>query len=181
MDCNHGTERFETVIIGGGQAGLATGYHLARLGRSFVILEADRRVGDAWRKRWDSLHLFTPARRDGLPGRKFPAKGWSFPSRDNVADYLEAYAACFRLPVRTGMLVDRVTSHSDRGYLVTAAGRSFLADNVVVATGAYQIARRPARPGHRAVALQRVPRPIAAAGRQRPGGRRGEFRCRDRA
>ena len=68
MDGNHGTERYETVIIGGGQAGLATGYHLARLGRSFLILEADRRIGDVWRKRWDSLHLFTPARHDGLPG-----------------------------------------------------------------------------------------------------------------
>ncbi len=65
MDGNHGAERYETVIIGGGQAGLATGYHLAKLGRSFVILEADRRIGDVWRKRWDSLHLFTPARHDG--------------------------------------------------------------------------------------------------------------------
>src|ERR671924_303020 len=65
MDGNHGAERYETVIIGGGQAGLATGYHLARLGRSFVILEADRRIGDAWRRRWDSLHLFTPAGNSG--------------------------------------------------------------------------------------------------------------------
>src|SRR5215469_5520866 len=144
MDTNDGTERYETVIIGGGQAGLATGYHLARLGRSFLILEADRRIGDSWRKRWDSLHLFTPARHDGLPGWKFPAKGWSFPSRDDMADYLEAYAARFRLPVRTGMRVDAVARRGDGGYLVTASGHSFEADNIVVATGAYQVPTIPA-------------------------------------
>ena len=143
MDGNHGAERYETVIIGGGQAGLATGYHLARLGRSFVILEADRRIGDVWRKRWDSLHLFTPARHDGLPGWEFPAKGWSFPSRDDMADYLEAYAARFGLPVCTGMPVDGITRSSDGAYVVTAAGRRFEADNVVVATGAYQVPTVP--------------------------------------
>jgi len=144
MDGNHDTERYETVIIGGGQTGLATGYHLARLGRTFVILEADRRVGDVWRKRWDSLHLFTPARHDGLPGWKFPAKGWSFPSRDDMADYLEAYAARFDLPVRTGMPVDGVAGAGDGGYVVTANGHRFEADNVVVATGAYQVPTIPA-------------------------------------
>jgi putative flavoprotein involved in K+ transport len=144
MDGTHDAERYETVIIGGGQAGLATGYHLARLGRSFVILEADRRVGDVWRRRWDSLHLFTPARHDGLPGWKFPAKGWSFPSRDDMADYLEAYAARFDLPVRAGMPVDGVVGDGDGGYVVTAAGHRFEADNVVVATGAYQVPTIPA-------------------------------------
>jgi putative flavoprotein involved in K+ transport len=144
MDGDHGAERYETVIIGGGQAGLATGYHLARLDRSFVILEADRRIGDVWRRRWDSLHLFTPARHDGLPGWKFPAKGWSFPSRDDMADYLEAYAARFGLPVRTGMPVDGVIRNGDGSYVVSAAGRRFEADNVVVATGAYQIPTVPA-------------------------------------
>jgi putative flavoprotein involved in K+ transport len=144
MDGNHDTERYETVIIGAGQAGLATGYHLARQGRSFVILEADQRVGDVWRRRWDSLHLFTPARHDGLPGWRFPAKAWSFPSRDAMADYLEAYAARFGLPVRTGTPVEQVTGNGDGGYLVTAAGRRFEAGNVVVATGAYQVPTIPA-------------------------------------
>ena len=144
MDGNHGAERHETVIIGGGQAGLATGYHLARLGRSFVILEADRRIGDVWRKRWDSLHLFTPASLDGLPGWRFPAKGWSFPSRDDMADYLEAYAVRFGLPVRTGTPVEGVTRNGDGAYVVTAAGRRLEADNVVVATGAYQVPTVPA-------------------------------------
>ena len=134
MDGNHGAQRYETVIIGGGQAGLATGYHLARLGRSFVILEADRRIGDVWRRRWDSLHLFTPARHDGLPGWKFPANGWSFPSRDNMADYLEAYAARFHLPVRTGMPVDGVTS-GRRRRLPSAAHRKFLTGSWLPSVG----------------------------------------------
>ena len=83
-----GAERVETVIIGGGQAGLATGYQLATRGLPFVILDANERIGDSWRKRWDSLRLFTPARYDGLPGWPFPAPAWSFPSKDQVADYL---------------------------------------------------------------------------------------------
>ncbi len=73
MDGN-GTERFETVVIGGGQAGLSAGYHLKEAGRPFVIVDANERVGDAWRKRYDSLHLFTPARYDGLPGGRFPGR-----------------------------------------------------------------------------------------------------------
>ena len=86
-------EHIETLIVGGGQAGLATGYHLARRGLPFVILEANERIGDSWRKRWDSLRLFTPALYDGLPGSTFPAPAWSFPGKDDVADYLEDYAA----------------------------------------------------------------------------------------
>ena len=66
-------ERLAAVVIGGSQAGLAVGYHLRRLGLPFVILDAHERVGDAWRKRWDSLRLFTPARYDSLPGVRFPA------------------------------------------------------------------------------------------------------------
>jgi putative flavoprotein involved in K+ transport len=89
----------ETVIIGGGQAGLAVGYHLARRGRQFVILDANQRVGEAWRRRWDSLRLFTPARYSGLPGMPFPAPPWTYPTKDQVADYLEASAARFELPV----------------------------------------------------------------------------------
>jgi putative flavoprotein involved in K+ transport len=136
-------ERFETVIVGGGQAGLAVGYHLARRGRRFVILDAHQRIGDAWRGRWDSLHLFTPARYDGLPGMPFPAPAWSFPTKDEVADYLAAYAARFDLPVRSGVRVDRLSSDGDR-YLLAAGDRRFQADHVVVASGAYQRPRIPA-------------------------------------
>jgi putative flavoprotein involved in K+ transport len=136
-------ERFETVIVGGGQAGLATGYHLARRGRPFVILDAGRRVGDPWRGRWDSLRLFTPGRYSGLPGMPFPADPWHYPTRDEVADYLEAYAARFQLPVRGGVRVDGLTRKEER-FLVSAGDRRFEADNVVVASGAYHHPRVPA-------------------------------------
>jgi putative flavoprotein involved in K+ transport len=136
-------ERFETVIVGGGQAGLSVGYQLARRGRRFVILDADQRVGDAWRRRWDSLRLFTPARYDGLPGWPFPAPAWSFPTKDEVADYLEAYAARFDLPVRGGVRVDRLSRAGDH-YVLAAGDRRFQADHVVVASGAYQRPRIPA-------------------------------------
>jgi putative flavoprotein involved in K+ transport len=124
MDGARGSEHFETVIIGGGQAGLSVGYHLARQGRRFVILDASQRIGDTWRKRWDSLRLFTPARYDGLPGSSFPAPAWSFPTKDAMADYLEAYAARFDLPVRTGVRVDRLSRDGDR--YVVAAGTAGL-------------------------------------------------------
>jgi putative flavoprotein involved in K+ transport len=138
-----GSERVETVIIGGGQAGLATGYQLATRGLPFVILDANERIGDGWRERWDSLRLFTPARYDGLPGWPFPAPAWSFPNKDEVADYLEAYAARFDLPVRTGIRVDGLSREADQ-CVVAAGDRRFEAEQVVVASGAYQRPRLPA-------------------------------------
>jgi putative flavoprotein involved in K+ transport len=133
---------FETVIIGGGQAGLAAAYHLKRRGHAAVILDENERVGDSWRKRWDSLRLFTPAKYDGLPGWRFPARRWSFPTKDEMADYLEAYAARFELDVRTGIKVDRL-SKQNGCYLIAAGSRTFTADNVVVATGAHRTPRIP--------------------------------------
>ena len=100
------TEYVETVIVGGGQAGLATGYFLQREGVPFVILDAEERLGDVWRHRWDSLRLFTYARYAGLPGLRFPAPAWSLPSKDDMADYLETYARTFELDVRSGVRVD---------------------------------------------------------------------------
>lgn len=132
MDGN--IERVEVVVIGGGQAGLAVGYHLARARRSFVILDTNERVGDAWRKRWDSLRVFSPARLDGLPGRPFPVSGWYFPTKDELADYLEDYAAHFDLPVRTGVRVTRV-SKPDQRFIVESAHGRFEADHVVIASG----------------------------------------------
>src|SRR4029079_8968251 len=113
-------ERYETVIIGGGQAGLSTGYHLAKAGRRFIILDASARVGEAWRRRWDSLSLFTPAELNGLPGFKFPARNWTFPTKDQMADFLEADATRFTLPVRTGMRVERLSKVDDRFVIQTA-------------------------------------------------------------
>lgn len=135
-------ERIETVIIGGGQAGLSVGYHLARRGLPFVILDANERIGDSWRQRWDSLRLFTPARYDGLAGMPFPAPAHSFPTKDEMADYLAAYAARFELPVRMGVKVDRLSRQGGR-FVVTAGDRRFEADNVVVAMANYQQPRIP--------------------------------------
>lgn len=135
-------ERIGTIVIGGGQAGLSVGYYLARAGLPFLILEAHERVGDAWRRRWDSLRLFTPARIDGLAGMRFPARGDVFISKDQMADYLESYAARFRLPVRTGMRVDRVTRNGEK-FIVTAGDAVFKADHVVVAMANYQVPRVP--------------------------------------
>ena len=131
------TERYETIIVGGGQAGLATGYHLKKRGRSFVILDADERVGESWRKRWPSLRLYSPARFDGLPGMKFPAPKYSYPTGYEFADYLEAYANRFELPVQSGVRVDGLSREGDR-FVVTAGERRFEAENVVVATGTMQ-------------------------------------------
>jgi putative flavoprotein involved in K+ transport len=113
-------EYIETVIVGGGQAGLTTGYHLKQRGRDFVILDANERIGDAWRKRWDSLRLFTPARYNGLAGMPFPAPAYSYLTKDEMADYLEAYAARFKLPVRTGVRVDKLSKQGDR-FVVAAS------------------------------------------------------------
>ena len=136
-------ERFDVIVIGAGQAGLSVGYHLARLGVSFLVLDAHARVGDSWRTRWDSLRLFTPARFDGLDGMKFPAPPYTFPTKDEMADYLESYAAHFQLPVRTGVRVERLTREGER-YVVLAGGRRLEADHVVVAMATYQRPRVPA-------------------------------------
>ena len=135
-------ERIETVIIGGGQAGLATAYHLQRRNRRCVVLEAGARVGDNWRRHWDSLRLFTPATLSCLPGMRHRVPGRAFPTKDEFADYLERYAARFGLDVRTGVRVEGLTRRRDR-YVVRAGERWFEADHVVLATGAHREPRVP--------------------------------------
>src|SRR5262245_43163260 len=147
MTSTQGQERVNTVVIGGGQAGLSAGYHLKRHGVDFVILDDRARVGDVWRNRWDSLRLFTPARYSSLDGLKFPAPPFSFPTKDEMADYLETYARTFALPVRSGLRVDRLSRVADGGFLVVAGNQRFHAQNVVVAMGNYQRPRVPAFAG----------------------------------
>jgi len=129
--------RYDTVVIGGGQAGLAVGQQLAARDCDFVILDAERRIGDTWRRRWDSLRLFTPAAYSGLPGMPFPAPPSHLPDKDEVADYLERYAERFELPVRHGARVTSLAWDGDR-YVASAGDTRFEADNVVVATGPFQ-------------------------------------------
>ncbi len=136
-------QRFQVIVIGGGQAGLSVGYHLARRGIDFVILDAHERIGDSWRKRWDSLRLFTPARFDSLDGMPFPAPPNSFPTKEQMADYLAAYAARFELPVRSNAKVERL-SRDGQHYVVETADAVFEADHVVVAMANFQARRVPA-------------------------------------
>jgi putative flavoprotein involved in K+ transport len=137
-------ERLDTLIIGGGQAGLSVGYCLAQLGLPFAILDDRERTGDCWRERYDSLRLFSPAKYDALPGMRFPASAYAFPSGHQMANYLENYARQMRLQVRTAVSVDAVWPAGDGvGYEVTAGQRQFVAAQVVVATGAQQLPFRP--------------------------------------
>ena len=136
-------ERFETIVIGGGQAGLAAGHYLAARDADFVILDGAPRTGDSWRNRWDSLRLFTPAAYSGLPGMPFPAPPDHLPDKDEVADYLTRYAERFDLPVQ---LSSRVASlrHDGERFVVRTGTRTLEADQVVVATGPFQRPKIPA-------------------------------------
>ena len=132
----------DTVIVGGGQAALALGYFLKEQGRDFLILEAASEPAAAWRSRWDSLTLFTPARYDSLPGQDFPGDPDRYPTRDEVVEYLTGYAERFALPVELGTRVNRVAP-SDGGWTVETAARQIEARNVVIATGPFQTPRIP--------------------------------------
>jgi len=134
--------RHDVIVVGGGQAGLALGYHLARSGRQFTILDAADTPAAAWRSRWDSLKLFTPARYDGLPGRPFPGDPAHYPGRDEVVEYLTAYARDFELPAELDRRV-RTVRPVDGGYLVETDDLSYESDQVVIATGPFQTPRVP--------------------------------------
>ncbi|MGH2826967.1 MAG: flavin-containing monooxygenase [Actinomycetota bacterium] len=142
MTGEDGREYLETLVIGGGQAGLAMGYQLSQRDLPYRIIDANERVGDAWRNRWDSLRLFTPNRLNHLPGMPFPGYHWGFPSKNEMADYLESYARKFDLRVETGVRVERLTREGDR-FVATSGGRRYEADNVVVAMSSWQRPRVP--------------------------------------
>ncbi|MFG1624753.1 flavin-containing monooxygenase [Kribbella sp. NPDC049227] len=140
-------DRLEVVVVGAGQAGLAIGFLLARHGRRFIILEAADMVGAAWRDRWDSLALFTPRRYDALPGVDFPGDPDGYPTRDEVVSYLKAYAETNKLPVVLNSAVRSLTQIDDGFQLECSSGRSVTADQVVVATGPFQLPFTPALAG----------------------------------
>ena len=177
-------EIVETVVIGGGQAGLAAGYELKKRGRPFVILDAYPRVGDAWRRRWDSLLLFTPARYNHLPGLRLPVSGGTFVTKDQMADYLETYAQHFDLPVRTttrvrARVASRRTLH--RGdQLDDLRGRQRHRRDGELPTAEGAGVRGQARPADRATAFARVQEPGPARRWPRPHRRRRQLRGRHR-
>jgi putative flavoprotein involved in K+ transport len=139
------TQHIETLIIGAGQAGLSSGYHLKRRGRPFLIVDANERIGDNWRQHYESLRLYTPVKYSGLPGAAFPGEDpWSYPGRDDVAEFLERYAIQWDLPVRMSTRVDRLTARPGGGYATFIGNETITCDNVLVATGTF--GRTPSLP-----------------------------------
>ena len=137
-------EHIDTIVIGAGQAGLSAGYFLARRGLPFTILDADTRIGDHWRDRYDSLKLYSPARYDALPGMRFPAPSSHWPTGREMGDYLEAYARRFDLPVRSATNVESVKPIDDGFVVAMADGRRIVARQVIVATGPFREPHVPA-------------------------------------
>ena len=172
----HERTRFQVIVIGGGQAGLCVGRYLVEAGIDVVILEAAARIGESWRTRWDSLRLFTAAEYAGLPGLPFPGDPNAFPSKDEVADYLEDYARRMRVPRTPGYQSRRAPSTRrsicDRGWHHPLRGGTRGHHDGPVPEAASAIVGRESRPGDRSDTLERVQelQPVA-------GGRRARRRC----
>jgi putative flavoprotein involved in K+ transport len=140
------TEHTDVLIVGAGQAGLALGYHLRRRGRQILLVDRNEQIGDSWRARWDSLKLYSPAFRDGLPGLPFPASRTAYPTKDEMADYLETYATRFELPVRLSTGIEALTQE-DGCFVAHTGGSRIEAEAVVVATGVFEKPHVPAFAG----------------------------------
>jgi putative flavoprotein involved in K+ transport len=128
----------DVIVIGAGQAGLAVGHHLSRHGVRFLILDAGSSIGNSWRSRWDSLRLFTPAEYCSLPGMPFPAAAGTYPTKDDVADYLQSYAEQFDLPVLLNTPVRKLSRSADGLFLLDTHQSTLRAHQVIVATGPFQ-------------------------------------------
>jgi putative flavoprotein involved in K+ transport len=126
------------IVIGAGQAGLAAGRALRLAGHDVLLLDAHPQLGESWRRRWDSLRLFTPARMSALPGMPFPGPENHYPGKDEVADYLQAYATRFELPVHLATTVTQLRLTPDEGFEAITSHGTFTGDGVVVATGPFQ-------------------------------------------
>lgn len=139
-------ETIETIIIGGGQAGLATSYYLNQHGRAHLVLEQAAQAGNVWRNhRWDSFTLVTPNWSFRLPGMEYQGSDPNgFMSRDEVVAAFERYVQQFNLPVRYGVRVTAVHRQPTGGYLIESDAGTFQAANVVIATGQYQQPKKPA-------------------------------------
>lgn len=136
-------EQFSTVIIGAGQAGLATGYYLSKINDDYIILDEENKIGDSWRQRWDSLRLFTPSQYDGLPGFPFPGNRNSLPLKDEMADYLLSYVDKFSLSVQLNTKVIELNQTSDQYEIYTSNGKIY-ANHIIVCTGTNPNAYIPA-------------------------------------
>jgi putative flavoprotein involved in K+ transport len=143
MNDNLNRDKFKVIVIGAGQAGLSAGYFLKKNNIDFLILDAGEQVGDSWRNRWDSLRLFTPAKFNGLAGLPFPADPNYFPTKDEMADYLENYVKHFNLPVRNNVKVDALSREGNK-YCINSGEHHFEAEHVIIAMSNYQVPKIPA-------------------------------------
>ncbi|MCF7756063.1 NAD(P)/FAD-dependent oxidoreductase [Paenibacillus xylanexedens] len=133
---------YDVLVIGVGQAGLATGYYLQQSGLSFLIVDAASSVGESWRKRYDSLRLFTPRMYDGLPGMPLSGNENGLPSKDEIADYFESYAKKMHLPIKLNCVISRLSKQDEVYYAETNDGM-IEARNIIVATGPFQTKNVP--------------------------------------
>ncbi len=143
MNNKQNPESFKVIVIGAGQAGLSAGYFLAKKNIPFLILDANKRVGDSWRNRWNSLRLFTPAKFNSLAGMPFPSDPNYFPTKDEMGDYLESYAKHFNFPVKNNVKVDGLSREGNK-YCITAGKKQFEAEHVIIAMSNYQVPKVPA-------------------------------------
>ena len=179
------TDTLDVLVIGAGQAGLAIGHHLSRTGDRFLIVDAAAEIGASWRRRWDSLRLFTPAQYDNLPGLPFPAVKDRYPTKDDVAAYLDRYAAAFDLPIRLNTPVTALTRDTGGTYQAevgrrSAGGTAGGSRHRAVPGATDSRGRGPHRPGRDAAAQRGLPESGHAAGRASAGGGRRELRLPDR-